>query len=148
RLPGDVFGEVPITLGTVFPVAFRAAEKSRVMRVEFHDYHGVVALDPDLGKAVGKLASYRMEGARGLQGLAEPPRPRAMVVGHLRDPACTELRHFLDRNQVTFAWVQPDAADASSHWGGALPDDRDCPVIRVFADEERGVKEETAACPS
>ena len=26
RLPGDIFGEVPITLGTVFPVGFRAAE--------------------------------------------------------------------------------------------------------------------------
>ena len=33
RYPGDVFGEVPITLGTVFPVGFRAAEASRVMRV-------------------------------------------------------------------------------------------------------------------
>ena len=32
RLPGDVFGEVPIALGTVFPVGFRAAEASRVMR--------------------------------------------------------------------------------------------------------------------
>src|SRR5258706_11336137 len=29
RLPGDLFGEVPITLGTVFPVGFRAAEPSR-----------------------------------------------------------------------------------------------------------------------
>lgn len=29
RLPGDVFGEVPIVLGTVFPVGFRAADKSR-----------------------------------------------------------------------------------------------------------------------
>ena len=28
RRPGDVFGEVPIALGTVFPVGFRAAEKS------------------------------------------------------------------------------------------------------------------------
>ena len=25
RRPGDIFGEVPITLGTVFPVGFRAA---------------------------------------------------------------------------------------------------------------------------
>lgn len=37
RHPGDVFGEVPIVLGTVFPVGFRAAEKSRVMRIEPHD---------------------------------------------------------------------------------------------------------------
>ena len=29
RNPGDVFGEVPITLGTVFPVGFRAAAESR-----------------------------------------------------------------------------------------------------------------------
>src|SRR5262245_17333322 len=33
RKPGDIFGEVPLALGTVFPVGFRAAEKSRVMRV-------------------------------------------------------------------------------------------------------------------
>src|SRR4051794_34161036 len=26
RHPGDIFGEVPIALGTVFPVGFRAAE--------------------------------------------------------------------------------------------------------------------------
>jgi len=42
RLPGDVFGEVPIVLGTVFPVGFRAAEKSRVMRIEPHDYRTLV----------------------------------------------------------------------------------------------------------
>ncbi len=41
RLPGDVFGEVPIVLGTVFPVGFRASEPSRVMRIEPHDYHAV-----------------------------------------------------------------------------------------------------------
>ena len=28
RDPGDIFGEVPITLGTVFPVGFRAAAQS------------------------------------------------------------------------------------------------------------------------
>ena len=27
RHPGDIFGEVPIVLGTVFPVGFRAAER-------------------------------------------------------------------------------------------------------------------------
>ncbi len=34
RNPGDIFGEVPIALGTVFPVGFRASEPSRVMRIE------------------------------------------------------------------------------------------------------------------
>src|SRR5438045_1529446 len=57
RRAGDVFGEVPITLGTLFPVGFRAAEKSRVMRVEPRDYHAVAAVAPDVGKEVGRLAA-------------------------------------------------------------------------------------------
>src|SRR2546421_12050086 len=132
RRPGDIFGEVPITLGTVFPVGFRAAEKSRVMRVEPHDYHAVAAVAPDVGKEVGKLASDRIGGSGGLQGIAaDPPPPRAIVVGDKWDTACAELRHFLDRNQITFKWIRPDARDAAEDWGGPLPSGADCPVIRV-----------------
>ena len=134
RRPGDVFGEVPITLGTVFPVGFRAAEASRVMRVEAHDYHAVAAAAPDLGMEVGKLAANRIGGLRGLQGIAaEPPPPRAILVGHRWDAACTRLRRFLDRNQITFRWVTPDAPDAAEHWGGPLPAEEDWPAIRVVS---------------
>ena len=70
RQPGDIFGEVPMTLGTLFPVGFRAAEKSRIMRLEPRDYHAVAAVAPDVGKEVGKLASDRIGGPGGLQGLA------------------------------------------------------------------------------
>jgi thioredoxin reductase (NADPH) len=133
RQPGEVFGEVPITLGTLFPVGFRAVEKSRVMRVEPHDYHAVASVAPDIAKELGRLASDRIGGPGGLQGLAaEPPPPRAIVVGYRWDAACTELRHFLDRNQIRFRWLQPDAPDAAEHWWhGPLPADGDCPVIRV-----------------
>src|SRR5262245_61779588 len=48
RAPGELFGEVPITLGTVFPAGFRAAETSRVMRIEPHDYHALAADKPEL----------------------------------------------------------------------------------------------------
>src|SRR5438046_2558574 len=65
RSPGDIFGEVPITLGTLFPVGFRAAEPSRVMRIEPNDYHAVAAIAPDVAKEVGRLASGRMTGPRG-----------------------------------------------------------------------------------
>ena len=34
RAVGDLIGEVPITLGTVFPFGFRAAEPTRVMRID------------------------------------------------------------------------------------------------------------------
>jgi thioredoxin reductase (NADPH) len=132
RHPGDVFGEVPIALGTVFPVGFRAAEASRVMRIDAHDYHAVAAVVPDVAKEVGRLAAHRMGGSRGLQGLAaEPPPPRAIVVGHRWDASCAELRRFLDRNQVTFKWLTPDTPDAEDWWGGPLPAEADWPAIRV-----------------
>ena len=124
---------MPIALGTVFPVGFRAAEPSRVMRIEPHDYHAIAAVAPDVAKEVGRLAAHRMSGLRGLQGIAaEPPPPRAIVVGHRWDASCTELRRFLDRNQVTFRWLTPDAPDAADGWGGPLPADGDLPAIRVI----------------
>jgi thioredoxin reductase (NADPH) len=132
REPGDVFGEVPITLGTVFPVGFRATEPSRVMRIEAHDYHAIAAVAPDVGKEVGRLAAHRIGGAAGLQGLAaEQLPPRAILIGHRWDAGCTGLRHFLDRNQITFRSVLPDAPDAVEQWGGPLPAEEDLPAIRV-----------------
>jgi thioredoxin reductase (NADPH) len=132
RLPGDIFGEVPLALGTVFPVGFRASEPSRVMRIEAPDYHAVAAVQPDVAKEIGRLAADRMGGSRGLQGLAaEQPSPRAIVVGHRWDASCAELRRFLDRNQVTFRWLTPDTADAAEHWGGPLPAEPYWPVVRV-----------------
>src|SRR5215472_13382582 len=99
RLPGDIFGEVPIMLGAPFPVTFRAAERSRVLRIAHADYHSIAAVDSIVPKAVGALAQFRMTGNRGLQGLAsEAPPPRATVVGQRWNPACSQLRHFLHRN--------------------------------------------------
>ena len=132
RHPGDVFGEVPITLGTVFPVGFRAAEASRVMRIEPPDYHAVAAASPEVVKEVGRLASHRIGGAAGLQGIASEQRPpRAIVVGERWDRACAELRRFLDRNQISFKWLHSDSHDAAEHWDGELPPDAACPVVRL-----------------
>jgi thioredoxin reductase (NADPH) len=133
RQPGDIFGEVPIVLGTVFPVGFRAAGRSRIMRIEPRDYHAVAAVAPAVAKEVGRLASHRMSGPSGLQGLAaEPPPPRAIVIGPRWDASCTMLRHFLDRNQVSFRWVHLDAPDAAEQWDAPLPSEEDCPVIRLI----------------
>jgi len=137
RQPGDIFGEVPITLGTLFPVGFRAADPSRVMRIEPHQYHGVAAVAPDVAKEVGRLAAERMSGPRGLQGIAaEPPPPRALVLGNRWDASCTELRRFLDRSQISFKWVKPDDPDVAEEWGGSVPVDDDLPAIRVIGGKQ------------
>src|SRR3954464_12170962 len=140
RLPGDVFGEVPISLGTFFPVGFRAAEQTRVMRIEPKDYHAVAAVAPEVAQEIGKLAGHRMSGSRGLQGLAAaPPPPRATVLGRRWDAQCSELRRFLDRNQISFAWVSPDSDDAVGQWAAPLPPAGDLPVIR-FVDGKTVVR--------
>ena len=75
---------------------------------------------------MGRLAAHRMSGLRGLQGLAaDPPPPRAIVLGHRWDAGCAELRRFLDRNQVTFRWLTPDTPDLAEVWGGPLPAEAD-----------------------
>jgi thioredoxin reductase (NADPH) len=135
RDPGDIFGEVPITLGTVFPVGFRACEPSRVMRVGPRNYHSVAATAPDVAKEVGRLAAHRMSGPGGLQGLAsDPVPPRAIVVGERTDAACTEVRHYLDRNQVVFEWLTSETPNLEERWDGPgpLPAPEDQPAVRVI----------------
>jgi thioredoxin reductase (NADPH) len=132
RQAGDVFGEVPIALGAGFPVNFKAVERSRVMRIEARDYHVIASAHPDVAEAIGNLAAHRMSGLRGLQGIAsQPSLPRALVVGQRWDGACARLRHFLDRNQVSFKWLTPDMADFEEEWGGPLPAEDDWPAIQV-----------------
>ena len=76
RRPGDVFGEMSITLGMPHPAGYRAAEASRVLRIEPHDYHAVAAVAPEVGKRVGLLASDRIGGPEGCRpSWPHPPRP-------------------------------------------------------------------------
>jgi thioredoxin reductase (NADPH) len=135
REPGDIFGEVPITLGTVFPVGFRACEESRVMRIEPRNYHSVASTAPDVALEVGRLAGHRMSGPGGLQGLAsDPVPPRAIVVGERTDAECTEVRHFLDRNQVVFEWLTSETPNIEERWDGPgpVPAPEDQPAVRVI----------------
>ena len=131
RGAGDLIGEVPIALATTFPFGFRAAEPTRLMRLEAGDYHAVASVAPVVAARLGALARERISGLQSIA--ADPPPPRAILVGHRWDARCADLRRFLDRNQVAFRWIQPDAPGASGEWdGGPLPADADCPVIRVI----------------
>jgi thioredoxin reductase (NADPH) len=129
RGEGDVFGEVPITLATGFPGAYRATEPTRVMRLDVRTYNQLVATVPEIGAEIGALARKRIGGLQGLA--AEPPPPRAIVVGHKWDPSSAVLREFLDRNQVSFTWLSADDPEAEEQWGEPLPRREDHPTVRV-----------------
>ena len=132
RAAGELVGELPITLGTVYPGGFRAVEPSRVLRLDAKDYHVVAAQAPELAAEIGRLAAYRMSGPAGLMAVAaNRPPVRAIVFGPRWSDECLQLRRFLDRNQVSFEWVVPDAADAEALWGGPLPVVEDCPAVRI-----------------
>src|SRR5918997_1721186 len=128
-LAGQIFGEVPIAFGTVFVGGYRASEPSRVIRVDPRQYYAAAAALPEISVKVGTLARERIGGLQGIA--AEPPTPRVTMVGHRWDPACGELRHFLERNQITYEWMPPDAPDLQERWPGTRPAKDDCPVLRL-----------------
>ena len=129
RVPGTIFGEVPIAIGTPFPGGYRASEPSRVLRLEPKHYYEIAAASPDLSLKVGALARERLGGLQGIA--AEPPKPRVIMIGNRWDSACSELRRFLARNQITYDWLTPDAPDLSARWPGTRPSDDDCPAVRL-----------------
>lgn len=129
RLPGTIFGEVPIAFGTAFVGGYRAAEPSRVFRVDPRQYYAVAAACPEIAVKVGTLARERIGGLQGLA--AEPPEARVTIIGNRWDPACSTLRQFLARNQISYEWMTHDAPELSARWSDPFPTDDDCPVLRL-----------------
>ena len=129
RLPGTVFGEVPIAFGTVFVGGYRAAEPSRVLRIDAKHYYAAAAAAPEIAAQVGALARERIGGLQGLA--AEAPKARVAMVGPRWDTACGGLRQFLERNQISYDWMAPDSAELSTRWPGTRPDDAECPLLRL-----------------
>jgi thioredoxin reductase (NADPH) len=127
RVPGTIFGEVPIALGTPFPGGYRAIEPSRVMRVDIQQYYAAAAACRSISEKLSALARERLGGLQSIT--KEPQKPRATVVGSRFDPACGELRRFLARNQISFRWLMPDAPEVAALWTGTPPPLTDGPVI-------------------
>jgi len=129
RLPGKIFGEVPLVYGTQFQGSGRAAEPSRVLRVDARQYYTAAAASPEIARPMGELARERIGGLQGIA--AEPRRVQVTMVGHRWDNACLEIRRFLARNQITFDWLTPDAPEMPSRWAGSPPAETDYPVLRL-----------------
>lgn len=129
RLPGNIFGELPIALGTPLYGSYRASEPSRVMRVEIREYYAIAAASPEISLKVAELARERIGGMQGIE--AEAPKPRVTMIGHRWDNACAAWRQFLARNQITYDWIALDAPDVATRWAGNRPADEDCPVLKL-----------------
>ena len=61
RVPGELGGEVPMTLGTPLPASMRAVEPSRVLKLTVEVFHTLAAMAPQISAAVGAAAMERME---------------------------------------------------------------------------------------
>ena len=129
RVPGTIFGEVPLALGTPFPGGYRAVEPSRVMRVDVQQYYAIAAVSKEISQKVSALARERMGGLQSIT--AEPQKPRVILVGHRWDTACGNLRRFLARNQISYNWLTPDAPELATFWPGTCPSADGGPVVRL-----------------
>jgi len=129
RVPGAIFGELPIALGTPLFGGYRASEPSRVMRVELREYYAIASASPEIALKVAALARERIGGMQGISAVA--PKPRVTMVGHRWDDACGKLRQFLARNQITHDWMTPDAPELPARWPGTRPADEECPVLKL-----------------
>jgi thioredoxin reductase (NADPH) len=129
RLPGTVFGEVPLALGSPFPGGYRAAEPSRILRLTAQQYYAAAAAAPEIARKMGALARERIGG---LQKISEEPHtPRVKILGHRWESVCSDLRRFLARNQISFEWITPDAPDIETKWPGPRLGTIDAPILRV-----------------
>ncbi|MBE0615097.1 MAG: FAD-dependent oxidoreductase [Burkholderiales bacterium] len=129
RATGTIFGEIPIAIGSPFYGSYRAAEPARLMRVEARQYFAIAAVAPDVFNKVSEIARERIGGMQGHS--AKPPTPLVTMFGQRWDPACADMRRFLARNQISFDWITPDSPDLATLWPGPLPQESDCPVLRL-----------------
>jgi thioredoxin reductase (NADPH) len=129
RGPGQIHGEVTVTLATPFLGGARASQPSRVVRLDLRQYYQLAAAVPAVAQRVNVLARERMGG---LQGLAtEAPTAKVVMLGHRWDTACHDLRRFLARNQIAFDWVTPDDPELAARWKGPSLSDKDPPAVRL-----------------
>jgi thioredoxin reductase (NADPH) len=108
--PGDYFGEVPLLLGSPAVASVRALEPARVMRLEPSDFHDLISHCRVLNGEIMKTMALRV--GRIQQVVAESTTTAATLVGRRQDLTCLELREFLSRNHITFAWRDLDDTDA------------------------------------
>ncbi len=127
RLPGDLGGEIPMTLGTPLPASMRAVQPSRVLKLTVEVFHTLAAMAPQVSTAVGAAALERIEMLR--SATAQPLEPLMFVIGPRLDPRVHSCDSFLHRNQIPYERMEPDDARAIARTGGETTVAAPYPVV-------------------
>ena len=106
RKPGQFFGEVPMTLSTPFPASGRAAEASRIIKLDVTVYYTLAAMAPSVPTRVAGLARRYLDSLQAIA--AEQPETEVRVIGPRLDARVHRVAGFLTRNQVAFERVTLD----------------------------------------
>jgi thioredoxin reductase (NADPH) len=127
RLPGDLGGEIPMTLGTPLPASMRAVEPTRVLRMTAEVFHTLAAMAPEVSTAVGAAALERLDMLK--DATAQPVSSELLVIGPRLDPAVHRCDNFLHRNQIPYRRLEPDNAGAIAHTGNEIAATGPFPVV-------------------
>jgi thioredoxin reductase (NADPH) len=127
RLPGELGGEIPMTLGTPLPASMRAIGPSRVMKVAVKVFHTLAAMAPQVSETVGAAALERLEMLR--NATAQPLEPALFIIGPRVDPGVHGCDSFLHRNRIPYERLNPDDPAAVARTGGRAPVAGPYPVV-------------------
>ncbi len=108
--PGEYFGEVPLLLGSPTVAGIRALEPARLLRLEPGDFHDLVSHCRVLNAQITSTMEQRVNVLK--QVVADSQAVAATVIGTHRHAGCRELRDFLARNHVPFAWRDLEDEDS------------------------------------
>ena len=109
---GDYFGEVPLLLNSSALASVRALEVMRVARLSGKDFLELVSACATLNARIMKTMAQRVGSIQ--RATAGQHAAVATVVGRRLDLACHDVRDFLSRNRIPFAWSDPDVNPAAA----------------------------------
>jgi thioredoxin reductase (NADPH) len=127
RLPGELGGEVPMTLGTPLPASMRAVEPSRVLKLTVEDFYTLAAMAPQVSATVGAAAMERMEMLK--SATAHPVESSLLVIGPRLDAGVHGCDSFLRRNQIPYEHLDPSDPVAVDRVGGGTTVPGPYPVV-------------------
>jgi thioredoxin reductase (NADPH) len=107
--PGEYFGEVPLLLASPAVASVRAVEPSRVARLDPTDFHDLITHCRVLNGEIMKTMARRVGALQ--QFVVDTPLTASTLIGRQHDLACLDVREFLSRNRVNFAWRDLDDPD-------------------------------------